>query len=266
MTNRKKSKMNKKQITVTAVTVLVIVVIIGGIIFAVVSAVRLNKYKDMKVTLPQNFTITAHTGCMGTEENSVESMQKGIDNGANIIEFDVHFTNDGVPVLSHDAPKGKELSLNVAFDFLAENENVKANVDMKSIDNMTAVRKAAMKKGVMSQIFFTGINAEFVDAVKTNCNDIDYYLNVDVKKNKNTDPEYLESLVAQVKEAGAVGINFNYKSASKELVDYFHQNDLLVSIWTVDKKMDMYKVLEMAPDNITTRNPDKLSEIIKNIE
>ncbi len=266
MTNRKKSKMNKKQILLTLVTSLLIVAVASGIIFAGVSAMRLNKYKDMKVTLPQGFTITAHTGCMGTKENSVESMQKGVDNGAKIIEFDVHFTDDGVPVLSHDKPKGDELSLNEAFDFLARNEFVKANVDMKSVDNMTAVRKAAMKKGVMSQIFFTGINAEFVEAVKINCNDIEYYLNVDVDKKKNTDPEYLESLVTQVKEAGAMGINFNYKSASKEIVDYFHENDLLVSIWTVDKKIDMYKVLEMAPDNITTRNPDKLSEIIKNME
>ena len=266
MTNHKKSKMNKKQIILTAITSLIIVVIVGGTIFAGVSAMRLNKYKNMKVTLPQNFTITAHTGCMGTKENSVESMQVGVDNGAKVIEFDVHFTDDGVPVLSHDEPKGEKLSLNVAFDFLAQNENIKANVDMKSVDNMTAVRKAAMKKGVMNQIFFTGINTEFVEAVKTNSNDIEYYLNVDVDKKKNTDQEYLKSLVAQVKDAGAVGINFNYKSASKELVDYFHENDLLVSIWTVDRKMDMYKVLEMAPDNITTRNPDKLSEIIKNME
>ena len=265
MTKRKKSKMNKKQITLTAITSLIIVVIIVGIIFAGVSIMNFNKHKNMKVTLPQDFTITAHTGCMSTKENSVESMQKGIDNGAKIIEFDVHFTKDGVPVLSHDEPKGNELSINEAFDFLSDHESIKANVDMKSVDNMTAVRKAAMKKGVIDQIFFTGINSDFVEEIKTNCNDINYYLNVDVDKKKNTDPEYLESLVLKVKEAGAIGINFNYKNASKELVDYFHANGLLVSIWTVDRKNDMYKVLEMAPDNITTRNPDKLSEIIKNM-
>jgi len=222
-------------------------------------------YKKIKVTLPKEFTITAHTGCMGTKANSIESMQKGIDNGANIIEFDVNFNEENMPVLSHDQPKGDELSLNEAFDFLARNEFVKANVDMKSVDNMTAVRNIAIEKGVMDQIFFTGINSSFVEAVKNNCNDIDYYLNVAVDKKKNTDPKYLESLVAQVKDAGAIGINFNYKNASKKLVDYFHENDLLVSIWTVNRKMNMYKVLLMAPDNITTKKPDKLSEIIKNM-
>lgn len=251
--------MNKNKLTVNAASVIAVIMFIG------VSVMIFNRYKFMKVELPQGFTNTAHTGCMGTKENSLESMQKGIENGANIVEFDVHFTKDGAPVLSHDAPKGNNLSIDEAFDFLSNNEDVKANVDMKSVHNMTAVREAAIKKGVMNQIFFTGINDNFVEEIKTNCNDIDYYLNVNVDKKKNADPEYLESLVAKVKDAGAIGINLNYKKASKELVDYFHANDLLVSIWTVDKKKDMYKVIGMAPDNITTRNPDKLSEIIKNM-
>ena len=57
-------------------------------------------------------------------------------------------------------------------------------------------------------------------------------------------------------------INFNYKNASKELVDIFHENDLLVSIWTVDSEYNMYKILSFGPDNITTRHPDKLSAIV----
>jgi glycerophosphoryl diester phosphodiesterase len=65
-----------------------------------------------------------------------------------------------------------------------------------------------------------------------------------------------------VKNAGAMGINFKYTSASKELVDVFHENGLLVSIWTVDDENNMYKILSFGPDNITTRNPDKLAKII----
>lgn len=85
---------------------------------------------------------------------------------------------------------------------------------------------------------------------------------MDVDKSKNTNQEYLLSLVEKVQNAGAIGINFNYKSASKELVDVFHENGLLVSIWTVDSKYSMYKILSFGPDNITTRHPDKLSKII----
>ena len=73
------------------------------------------------------------------------------------------------------------------------------------------------------------------------------------------------SLVEKVKNAGAMGINFNYKNASKELVEVFHENGLLVSIWTVDDEYNMYKILSFEPDNMTTRNPDKLSEIVNKI-
>ena len=83
-----------------------------------------------------------------------------------------------------------------------------------------------------------------------------------VSKLKNKNRNYLLSLVEKVKNAGAIGINFNYKSASKELVDVFHENGLLVSIWTVDNEDNMYKILSFGPDNITTRNPNKLSKII----
>lgn len=263
MRTRRKSKMNKKQILVTSATTLLIVAVVSTIIYFGVRAVKINKYEDVNIRLPRRFTITAHTGCMGTEDNSVESMRAGVANGADVIEFDVHFTEDGKPVLAHDEPKGDELGLEVAFEFLSRNKNIKANVDMKSTANMAEVQKLADKYGVTGQIFFTGVNLEDVDAVKENCPRISYYLNVDVDKEKNTDKEYLKELVETVKNAGAIGINFNYKSASWDLVQAFRVNGLLVSIWTVDDVLSMYEVLVMLPDNITTRCPDKLSEIVK---
>ncbi len=265
MRNRKKTKMNKKQIFVTAVTTLLIAAIAGTTIFFGVRAVKLNQYEERKIKLSRKFTITAHTGCMGTNENSLKSMHAGANNGADIIEFDVHFTEDGAPVLSHDEPKGDEVGLEEAFDYLAHNKGLKANVDMKSTKNMAEIQKLADKYGVTKQIFFTGIKLEDVEAVKKNCPRISYYLNVDVDKERNTDVEYINSLVNEVKDSGAIGINFNYKSASAELSKYFHSNKLLVSVWTVDDKLDMYEALETMPDNITTRKPDVLCEIIENM-
>lgn len=262
MRKRKKSKMNKKQIFVTSVTTVLILAIMGTIIFFGVRAMRINEYKENRARLPHRFTITAHTGCMGTKDNSIEAMRAGITNGADIVEFDVHFTEDGTPVLAHDEPKGDELELAAAFEFLAHNKSIRANVDMKSTDNMDAVQKLADKYGVTKQIFFTGIELEDVDAVKNGCPRISYYLNVDVDKDKNTDEEYVNSLVETVKKAGAIGINFNYKNASSVIANHFRANNLFVSIWTVDSEYDMHKVLTMSVDNITTRNPDKLAEII----
>ena len=123
-----------------------------------------------------------------------------------------------------------------------------------------------MKYGIEDRIFYTGINEEDVETVKKDSPQVKYYLNVDVKASKADDEEYIMSLVEKVKNAGAVGINFNYKTATKELVDIFHENGLLVSIWTVNDEYNMYKILSFSPDNITTRNPDELSRIVNEIE
>ena len=50
--------------------------------------------------LSKEVTITAHSGCMGYPDNSIEAMEAGIAVGANIVEFDLYFTADGTPVLS----------------------------------------------------------------------------------------------------------------------------------------------------------------------
>ncbi len=216
----------------------------------------------MKTKLPKNFTYTAHTGCVKTQDNSLEAIEEGVKCGAHIVEFDLNFLSDGAPVLAHDKPKGKEISLDRAFKKVSEYENLKVNIDVKSVDNLKAVYSLAQKYGIEDRIFYTGINPDFVDAVKKDTPEVPYYLNVSVDKPKKQTPEYLQSLVQQVKDSGAIGINSNKDHATKKLVDTFHENDLLVSIWTVNKKRKMYKILFLAPDNITTRRPDKLQEIL----
>ena len=47
--------------------------------------------------------VIAHRGAAGlARENSLEALQAGMDAGADILEFDIRITKDGVPVLSHD--------------------------------------------------------------------------------------------------------------------------------------------------------------------
>lgn len=251
-----------------------ILAIAGGIVgvAAVVAggavAVRRHKMNDFiaqSVTLPEAFTYTAHTGCMGTEENSLNSIDAAVKYGAGIAEFDLNFTENGDPVLAHDAPKGDEITLDEAFKKVSEYDNLRVNVDIKSTAALDKVRPLAEKYGIEKRIFYTGVHDGFLDAVCTNGGGVEYYLNVDVEPEAEHTQAYLTELMQKVKDSGAIGINFNKKNASKALVDAFHANGLLVSVWTVDSEYDMYRVLSYAPDNITTRHPDKLSEAIKSL-
>lgn len=243
-------------IAATAVALL----ITGGILlFRKVSGKSL---KNATLILPDVFTYTAHTGCVGTKDNSLQAIEAGAKHGADIIEFDLNFLPDGTPVLSHDKPKGKEITLEDAFKKVCEYESLLVNIDIKSVVNLKAVYPLAEKYGLTDRIFYTGVNANFLEAVKNDSPRVSYYLNCNVAKPSKQTDEYLKKIVKEVKESGAIGINFNKANATKKLVEAFRENGLLVSIWTVNKEKDMYKIILLSPDNITTRNPDILQKLL----
>ena len=212
----------------------------------------------------KNITITAHTGCENTPENSLESIVKGALLGADIVEFDIRFDKNNNPILSHDEPTGGEVTLEQAFAKLSEYENLKVNLDIKCTDNLNAVQTLAEKYNLLDRAFYTGVFAQFVDAVKTDSPKLPYFLNItDVIPSDEHTEEYLLSLVEKVRNYGAIGINFHFGNASKELVEAFHKNDLQVSIWTVNEIEDFKRIIEFAPDNITTRKPSIAKKLIK---
>lgn len=213
-------------------------------------------------TLPEDFTVTAHTGCEETADNSLESIKKGYESGAHIVEFDLAFTANGEAVLSHDEPQGECVTLDEAFALIAELPDLKVNVDCKSVANLKRVVELSEKHNLKDRIFYTGIGEDDVAAVKAQTPHIEYWLNYEVDAEKNKDEKYLLSLAEKTRELGAVGINISFKSCTKELVEVFHREGLLVSIWTVNKKSDMIKVIGLGVDNITSRNPSELIKII----
>ena len=77
-------------------------------IFLIVHQSHLSdkEFKKQLSELSAKFTCTAHTGCMDTEENSIEAIEAGIKNCAQIVEFDLNFNQNKEPVLSHDSPVG----------------------------------------------------------------------------------------------------------------------------------------------------------------
>ena len=241
-------------------------IIIALISLGVIVALIFSGYNYLKIkyaVLPEGFTVTAHTGCEETEDNSLDSIRMGYESGADIVEFDLNFTSNGEAVLSHDEPQSVCVTLDEAFALIAELPDLKVNVDCKSVANLKVVTELAQKHGIIDRIFYTGIREEDVKAVREQTPNIAYWLNYDIDVEKNTNEEYLISLAKKTREVGAVGININYETCSKQLVDAFHREGLLVSIWTVNKKFDMVKTVPFCADNITTRHPSQLVEIVE---
>lgn len=245
--------------------ILCICIVVAVVVSSVViyQNMMIRKYKNMPLKITENFTYTAHTGCLGTEDNSLESIDVGVENGADIVEFDLNFNEKNQPVLAHDEPKGGEVTLDDAFERVSRYDNLRVNVDVKTCGDLAQVEKLALKHGILDRIFFTGIEKADAEKVKAACPNVKYYLNVSVERPSKQSTEYLESLVEEIKACGAVGINFNKDNATAELVELFHENGLLVSIWTVSTQKDIYEILSYGPDNITTRRPDLLKLVLK---
>ena len=224
----------------------------------------INYVKAKDAVMPQGFTVTAHTGCEGTADNSLEAISKGYESGADIVEFDVHFNSEGEPVLAHDYAADDSVKLKDAFMLVAECDGLRVNVDCKTVDNLKAIAETAEECGVKDRIFYTGIEVKDVDVVRRDTPEVKYYLNTDIDKSRKNDEHYIRSLVTLTRETGALGLNIHFSEASEKMIKIFHQEGLEVSLWTVNKELDMHKVLAMGCDNITTRQPTKLIEIINN--
>lgn len=230
-------------------------------VISIFSGLQGSRLDSLKFTLPEGFTVTAHTGCLSTKENTLESMRLGIQY-APVIEFDIRFLEDGTPVLSHDVPKVECIPLSQALNFVYEN-GVKANIDLKETTNLARVQEIINFYNLRDNVFFTGVEEGDVEAVKKDSPDIYYFLNVSVDSSKKNNDGYIKALVEKVKDSGAVGINLHYKGASKKLVDAFHESGLYVSLWTVNGRRDIIRMLALSPDNITSKRPDRVDEIIR---
>ena len=228
-----------------------------------VAAGYITYVKSKDAVIPQGFTVTAHTGCEDTADNSLEAIKKGYESGADIVEFDVHFNSKGEPVLAHDYAADDSVKLKDAFDLVAECGGLRVNVDCKTVDNLKAIVETAEECGVKDRIFYTGIQVKDVKTVKADTPEIKYYLNTKIDKTRKNDEHYIRSLVTLTKAVDALGLNIHFSEASEKMIKIFHQEGLEVSLWTVNKELDMHKVLAMGCDNITTRQPSKLIEIIK---
>lgn len=219
-------------------------------------------FKYGKINKNLNITITAHTGCNGQKPNSIASLEEGYNSSAQILEFDLYFDKNGVPYLSHGELKGKEIKLEEAFKFFTNNPNVKGNIDVKKVDNMPAVFDLIKSYKLSYRVFFTGVIEKFVEAVKNGCPGIPYYLNYKPKYLKLNNQQYIDELVIFVKDTGAIGINMPHYYLSEKLVKTFHEEGLLVSVWTVDAEYYMLRAIYYRPDNITTKKPSKLKKLI----
>lgn len=223
-------------------------------------------YDEMELTFVEDFTVTAHTGAYNTQMNSVDFVQAAIDNGAKIIELDIRQRPDNTVVMSHDlvVTNNDGTPLEGALELL-KGTDIKINLDIKETRVLNNLYRLLVEYNLSEQSFLTGIEMMNVKALKeSDCANMEYYLNYIPSRAKVFFDDYRTKLIELLEDTGAVGINCNYKYANSQLSNLLHKKGYKLSVWTVDKERTAKKMLAIKPDNITTKDPEMINNVIEN--
>ena len=241
---------------------LVSVALVAGVVTYAIT----KTYDERKLKFVEGFTITAHTGSLGAEDNSLEFVQAAIDNNVEIMEIDIRQRPDKTLVMNHDiaVTNNDGVPLEEAFKLL-QTDDCRINLDIKETRTLNALHDLLVEYNLLGRAFLTGISQLDVKAVKESaCRDMEYYLNYQPSRFKIFGEDYQQKLLQILDESGAVGINCNYTGASATLSALLHENGYKLSVWTVNQTMVMKRILVLKPDNITTKQYERLNYVIEN--
>ena len=95
-------------------------------------------------------TITAHSGCEGTPDDSLESIKKAISLGADIAELDVRFDEQKRLVISHNRKEDYSgcFPLQMAMEMVLKSPGFAINCDIKESETIPAVLALADELGM----------------------------------------------------------------------------------------------------------------------
>ena len=205
-------------------------------------------------------TITAHAGALNTVPNTRESLRACLEFiGRGVVEVDLRFAADGTPILTHDKLAGEDaFTLEECFA-MAQAYEARFNLDLKeSAGNLAAVRELIARYDMAGRAFFTGLRwAGHVWAAR-GCG-VPWYLNVYLPSRL---PLAAIVMALRAKALGAVGLNMPYRRCGGAVARAARRLGLLVSVWTVDEPEEMARLLALGVDNITTRRPDVLRDLM----
>ena len=220
-----------------------------------------------------------HRGAMGHEpENTLASIKKAIDLGADGFEIDVFKCLSGEIVLFHDkyldkltdgegliekkslsdlkklsvlGTENKIPTLEEVLNII--NKQVFLNIELKGKNTAKAslelVEKFINQKKISSQnILFSSFDWNELEKLRE--------LNSDVKIALITENDPLLA-IETAKKLKAFAINPNYKDLSKKNIKIIHNNDFKIYTWTVNNKRDISKMKLLKVDGIITDFPDR---------
>ena len=214
--------------------------------------------------------ITAHSGCEGTADNSMASIEAAIALGADCAEIDVHVDGGGRLWLTHDAPERFEglVALEEAFARVRES-GIGVNCDIKRHAVLYPTLALAERVGVPrdQRILSGAVGVQLLREDAGIARRARVFLNIEelaAELLPGHEEDYITlgafllknpSLVAaRLRALGAEALNAPYRYTDDAIMQALRAEGVALSLWTIDDADDLRAFMGKELLNITTRN------------
>lgn len=218
--------------------------------------------------------ITAHSGCDGTADNSLEFVRYALSIEADALEVDVRKHGDAL-IISHDAPTAGQplVYLYDVFQLLKSKPAVHINCDLKDHGIEQDVLNLAATCSLQNPIIFSGwVSLEQSQALAQSkaaqvflnpeCMFVDFIERKLLQpENRTLDAQEQQEIVAHMQIWQASTLNIHYALLSSAFLDLLTQHKIGVSIWTPSTAEALHQLMQPTLRNITTRTPKLALEI-----
>ena len=217
----------------------------------------------------KHIMITAHSGCEGTPDNSLASIEKGIALGADCVEIDIRADRSGKLWLTHDLPEDFSglVSLEEAFALIGKS-GIAVNCDLKEYGALIPTLELAEKNGIgTDRLIFSGsVDTALLEKEPEITRRSKVFLNSEELVRDLTKGELPDrlgqsafllanaSLAAErLHTLGAAALNAPYKYTPDELIAKMRARNVALSLWTLNEEAALREFMQKDLLNITTR-------------
>ncbi|MDY0288289.1 MAG: glycerophosphodiester phosphodiesterase [Sphaerochaeta sp.] len=230
--------------------------------------------------------ITAHSGALGTQGNSMEYLIQACLAQPDFIEIDLRKTLDGKVVLSHDpCLAGCSLSiaemmyedmvlhepslllLEDAFDICFAHD-VKVNLDIKEYEVVAPACAVIEARQCSSQVLFSGCREHEIFLVRQLLPFAKVLYNAH-PWDRQTYPvyrAYAQAMIETAQESDAFGLNISCEYVQEELFGLARKEMLPIFVWTVESRAQMRMMIAYGAASLTTKNVPLLKEELACLE
>ena len=219
--------------------------------------------------------IIAHRGASARErENTLEAFSRAIELGADMIEFDIRKTADGVLVVHHDGHIRRRAIGALRYSEVDE-LSAREGFHVPSLEEVLAITRGRI--GLNAELKETGYEGDVVEVIRKYYGDKDFTLTsfqeTSVSALKDADPRLPAGLILKSLDRGALAASRadffvpHWKMLDETFLDWARRNRKPLLVWTVNDRRKLKRYLsDERIYGVITDEPDLAVEVREEAE